>query len=76
MSILEKIIYLADATEKGRKYKSELNELTRDEIVDLIKKDIDEGLEVVLRFSLRSLLSKNLMIHLDSVKAYNFYKKV
>ena len=75
MSLLEKIIYLADATEKGRVYENELNTMTLDELVDLIKKDIDEGLRYVLSYTLKHLLSKNLYIHINSVDAYNFYKK-
>ena len=75
MSILEKIIYLADATEKNRTYTNELNLITLDELVDLIEKDIDEGLSYVLSYTLKYILSKNLYIHINSVKAYNFYKK-
>lgn len=75
MSMLEKIIYLADATEPGRVYKDNINELSLDETADLIKKNIDEGLAYVLKWSIQSLLRRNLLIHLDSVKAYNFYKK-
>ena len=75
MSILEKIIYLADATEKNRVYKNDLNLITLDELVDLIKRDIDEGLDYVLSYTLKYILSKNLYIHINSVEAYNFYKK-
>ena len=75
MSMLEKVIYLADATEKGRVYIDKLNTLTLDEVVALIKKDIDEGLNYVLSFTLKSLLDRNLYIHMNSVEAYNFYKK-
>ena len=75
MTTLEKIIYLADATEKNRVYVGELNTLTLDEVVALIKKDIDAGLSYVLTFTLKSLLVRNLYIHMDSVEAYNFYKK-
>ena len=75
MSILEKIIYLADATEKNRTYTNDLNLITLDELVNLIEKDIDEGLSYVLSYTLKYILSKNLYIHINSVKAYNFYKK-
>jgi len=75
MSLLEKVIYLADATEPGRIYKDASNKLTVEETVDLIKKDIDAGLLYVLKWNLESVLRKELFIHLDSVKAYNFYKK-
>ena len=75
MSLLEKVIYLADATEPGRIYKDGSNKLTVEETVNLIKKDIDAGLLYVLKWNLESVLRKELLIHLDSVKAYNFYKK-
>ena len=75
MSMLEKVIYLADATEPGRVFKDGSNKLTVEETVDLIKKDIDAGMLYVLKWNLESLLRKGLLIHLDSVKAYNFYKK-
>jgi nicotinate-nucleotide adenylyltransferase len=75
MTMLEKIIYLADATEPNRIYMKAENELTLDELVDLIKVNIDDGLIYTLKWSLESILKRNLLIHLDSVKAYNFYKK-
>lgn len=75
MSMLEKIVYLADATEKGRIYMNELNQLTLDEVVFLIKKDINKGLFYVLNFTLKSLLHRKLYIHNNSVEAYNFYLK-
>lgn len=75
MSMLEKVIYLADATEPGRVYKDGSNKLTVEETVSLVKKDIDAGMLYVLKWNLESLLRKGLLIHLDSVKAYNFYKK-
>ena len=59
----------------GRDYSKNHNELSLDEVVDLIKKDIDEGLIYVLKWSLDSILKRNLLIHIDSVKAYNFYVK-
>ena len=73
MTILEKIIYLADATEPNRNYLKNENELSLNELVELIKKDIDKGLEYTLKWNLESILRRNLIIHLDSVKAYNFY---
>ena len=66
MSILEKIIYLADATEENRKYCSYF-------YVDLIKKDIDDGMFEVAKWVINSLLERNMVIHLDTIKCYNFY---
>lgn len=75
MTDLEKIIYLADATEPNRKYMDEGNDLTLNELVDLIKTNLDEGLRYVLKWTLQYILEKDRLIHLDSVKAYNFYNK-
>lgn len=73
MSMLEKIIYLADATELNRNYMSNENELSLNELVELIKTNIDEGLEYTLKWNLQSVLRRNLLVHLNTVKAYNFY---
>ncbi len=73
MSMLEKIIYLADATELNRNYMSNENELSLNELVELIKTNIDEGLEYTLKWNLYSVLRRNLLVHLNTVKAYNFY---
>lgn len=75
MTTFEKIIYLADATEPNRKYEKSENDLTLDELVNLIKTNLDEGLEYVLRWTLNSVLKRDFLIHIDSVKAYNFYHK-
>ena len=73
MSMLEKVIFLADATEKNREYKDNENELSLEETVNLIKKDINEGLIYVLKWSIKSILRRNLYIHLDSIRAYNYF---
>ena len=69
MSILEKIIFLADATEENRTYK-ELNDL-----VEMIKNDIDEGMLFTLQWTFNDITNKKYLLHLDSVKAYNFLVK-
>ena len=69
MSILEKIIFLADATEENRTYK-ELNDL-----IEMIKNDIDEGMLFTLQWTFNDITNKKYLLHLDSVKAYNFLVK-
>lgn len=69
MSILEKIIFLADATEENRNYK-ELEYL-----VSLIKENIDAGMIYTLKWTFNDITNKGNLIHLDSVKAYNFLIK-
>lgn len=65
MSILEKIIYLADATEEGRKVGSTYTEL--------VKKDIDKGMIEILSWTIKKLLDENKVIHIDTIKCYNYY---
>lgn len=69
MSMLEKIIYLADATEENRKY-SDI-----EYYVNIIKQDIDNGVLEVSKWVINHLLEKNAVIHLNSVKCYNYYAK-
>lgn len=66
MSILEKIIYLADATEEGR-------EFLKQEYVDLIKTNIDLGMIEVLKDTIDKLASLKKVIHLDTITCYNYY---
>ena len=68
MSILEKIIYLADATEEGREYCSS-------QYVDIIKNDIHKGMILISKWGLNHILEKNEIIHLDSIRCYNYYLK-
>ena len=67
MSMLEKIIYLADATEANRGYDD------IDWYVYLIKKDIDKGMLEVSRWVIGDLLEKNKQIHLNTIECYNNY---
>lgn len=66
MSILEKIIYLADATEENRKYCSS-------HYVEIIKEDIDEGIIEICKWVINRILENNNLVHLDSIKCYNYY---
>lgn len=70
MSILEKIIYLADATEPGRDY------IDLEYYVDLSKTNIDKAVLEVSEWCIKNLLNKNSIIHLDTIKCYNYYNKL
>lgn len=70
MSILEKIIYLADATDPNRTY------LDMDYYVGIISKDINKGMVEVLRWVIGQLIERDEYIHLDTIKSYNYYKKI
>lgn len=69
MSLLEKIIYLADATEENRKYSS------LPYYVNAIKEDIDKGMVEVDKWVVSNLIENNKSIHLDSINCYNYYVK-
>lgn len=69
MSILEKIIYLADATEEGRR------NCSKSQYVDLIKEDIDKGMVEISKWVINKLLNNNKVIHPDTINCYNFYNK-
>lgn len=66
MSLLEKIIYLADATEENKKHCSS-------HYVDIIKNNIDLGMIEITRWVVNHLLETNSLIHLDSIRCYNYY---
>lgn len=66
MSTLEKIIYLADATEEGRTYLDK-------KYVDIIKNDIDVGMVQISKFVISNLLDRNKVIHPNSIDCYNYY---
>lgn len=66
MSMLEKIICLADATEENRDYDYK-------EYVETIKSNIDEGMVKVAKWLIESLVGRNRIIHLNSIKCYNYY---
>jgi len=66
MSLLEKIIYLADATDENRKYESSY-------YVNVIEDDIDKGMVEVSKWVINHLLEIESSIHIDSIKCYNYY---
>ena len=59
----------------GRDYMKNPNELSLEELVNLIKTDINKGLFYTLKWNLESILRRNFLIHFDTIKAYNFYYK-
>lgn len=65
MSLLAKILYLADFTSADRDY----------EDVDVIRKYVDESLDkafvYALKYSITDLVSQGRAVHIDTVEAYN-----
>ena len=66
MSMLEKVIYLADATDENRKYEQAY-------YINVIKENIDKGMVEVSKWVINHLLEKERPIHIDSINCYNYY---
>jgi predicted HD superfamily hydrolase involved in NAD metabolism len=69
MSLLEKIIYLADIIEPGRTFKEIEN------IRKLAYENINKAMKVSLRESIDYVLSRGLTLHPKSIEAYEFLNK-
>lgn len=65
MSLLEKVIYIADFISADRVYDDV------DVVRDLAKKSLDETMLYTQRYSINELLQKGACIHPDSVACYN-----
>lgn len=65
MSLLEKIIYVADVIEPSRDYDGV------EEIRDMAYEDIDKSLIYSLNRTIKLLVDKGNLIHLDTIKARN-----
>lgn len=65
MSLLERIVYIADFTSLDRKYPDV--EVLR----DIVKRDLDAGLVYALRHTIISLSKETKPIHEDTLCAYN-----
>jgi predicted HD superfamily hydrolase involved in NAD metabolism len=68
MTMLEKVIYLADFVEPSRDFEGV------EELRELVYDDIDKGLLMGLEMSLYEVLGKKTVIDADSVAAYNCYR--
>ena len=69
MSTLEKILYLADCTGKDRTYEEAKIGY------EIAKKDLDKAMQYFLGKTIEWILEDKSIIHLDTVKAYNFFLK-
>lgn len=67
MSVLTKIIYIADMIEPGRSFPG-LEEIRKETFADL-----DKGVYIGLTHSIQFLLSKNLLIDENTIKARNYF---
>ena len=66
MTMLEKIIYIADYTSEDRKYEDTMY------LYELAKKDIDAAIIYGLKKTINLRIKENKLLHIDTVKAYNF----
>lgn len=66
MTILQMIIYLADATEENRNYDG-------DYYINLCKTDINRAMYEICKWSVGRLLERDFIIHPDSIDCYNYY---
>lgn len=66
MTLPQKIVYIADLTSRDRNYPDV--EVTR----QLLEESLDKAILYVLKFTLKNLSDKNLVIHPDTLDAYNY----
>ena len=66
MSMLDKILYVADMTSKDREFKD------KERLVKLADTDLDACVKYVLILGIQERILKGKKIHLNSVKALNF----
>lgn len=71
MSMLEKIVYLADMTEPTRRSFPQLEEIRQ-----LLFTDIDKALTLALKSSIDFCKSKEVIIHPLSLEAYEYYNNI
>ena len=67
MSTLEKILYIADMIEPSRNFDGV------EEIRELTFKDLDKGVFLGLTHSIKFLLTKDLLIDINTIKARNYF---
>jgi nicotinate-nucleotide adenylyltransferase len=65
MSMLEKVLYLADFTSADRDY-SDVEEMRR-----LVDVGVEQAMEFALTFSIKELVMKRQAVHPDTMNAYN-----
>lgn len=66
MSILEKIVYLADCIEPGREFDG------IEKLREAARKDLDSAVLLSLDYGINYVIEKGELIHLDSVSARNY----
>ena len=67
LSLLEKIVYLADFTSADRKF-SDVAYMR-----EVVERSLDEGMKIGLAYTIKDLLKISSPIHPDTFLAYNYY---
>ena len=70
MTLLEKIIYLADFTSEDRKFED------APDMRKMVKKSLNSGVRYGLSFTIKELVEKSSKVHPDTFFAYNYYIKL
>jgi len=70
MSLLEKIVYIADLIEPGRDFSG------IDEIRDLAYRDIDEAMLAALKQVMDFVMCKGFTLHPSSIEAYQYIQNI
>ena len=65
MSLLEKVIFIADFTGEERDYNG------ADEMKAVAEESLEEAMEIGLSFSITDLVNRRLTVAIDSIEAYN-----
>ena len=69
MTLLDKIIFIADYIEPGRKFYGV------DEVRELAYKDLDKAVLLSLENTIRHILNKGVLIHPNTINARNYIIK-
>lgn len=67
MSLLDKILYVADMTSEDRKFPDKRY------VIELANKNLDECVKYILKVGINQRISQNKKVHLNSLKALNFF---
>ena len=69
MSILEKIVFMADATGKDRTWGD------TEKLRDMVKNDIDSAMIELMKECMIDVIEKGFLVHPNSINAYNYILK-
>ena len=69
MTIMEKIIFVADATGSDRNFED------TEEVYNLAKKNLDDAIMKILIETIKDIVENRKTMHLDTIRTYNYYVK-